>query len=249
MHRWSEYNPLWKVHYRPIEAAIRWSGLARHETEIIETLDIKQIPAPDDFPRWPALRLNTERIYDAIRNRELPYGIDGITIQDNSSLDNPNVTIRHVDLKSWMSRFYPDQRPEFLYSEVERIAPPVITVDMVQALALERDALKLQIEQRDREIQNLRKSRSVAQRKVEGPTPDTHDGSLSLRSETTYLHIVGALLDLLLGRTPSGQPYSSFTTQEAIISAITAHHGERLGISKSTLEAKFAAARRTLAHH
>lgn len=249
MHRWCKYNPLWKVYYRPIEAAIRWSGLARHETEIVEALDIKQVPGPDDFPRWPALRLNTERIYDAIRNRELPYGIDGRTSQSDSSLDSPNVTIRHVDLKSWMSRFYPDQRPEFLFSEAERIVPSLITFDMVQALVLERDALKLQIEQRDREIQNLRKRRSVAQRKIEGTTPDTYGGTLSFRSETTYLHIVGALLQLLLERTPSGQRYSSFTTQEAIISAITAHHGERLGISKSTLEAKFAAARRTLAHH
>jgi hypothetical protein len=62
----------------------------------------------------------------------------------------------------------------------------------------------------------------------------------------TYLHIVGGLLTLLLGRTPSGQPYSRFQTQESIISAMIAHHGNKLGIAERTLEAKFAAARRTL---
>jgi hypothetical protein len=48
--------------------------------------------------------------------------------------------------------------------------------------------------------------------------------SLSTRAETTYLHIIGGLLRLLLGQSP-GNPYSSFKTQESIVSAMVAHFG------------------------
>ena len=48
------------------------------------------------------------------------------------------------------------------------------------------------------------------------------------------------------GQPPSGMPYSSFLTQEAIISAMVAHHGNAMGITERTLQAKFALARRNL---
>lgn len=243
----SEYGLLSKVYYRPIEAAIRWSGLARYERQILDALESKKIPEPGDFPRWPALRLNTERIFDGIVNKELPYGIDGVTVQDDSCIDHPHLTVRHVDLKSWMTRYYPEHRPEFLFSPIERRLYPTITLDSVQALVLEREVLKSQVTHFDREIQVVRSQYSALLKKSGAVTrTDTSDGPLSPRSEATYLHIVGGLLTLLLGRAPSGQPYSSFKTQESIITAMIAHHGERLGIAERTLEAKFAAAKRKL---
>ena len=247
MHEPSDYNPLSKVYYRPIEAAIRWSGLIQLEREILEMEKGNKIPEPDDFPDWPALRLNSERIYDAVINKELPVAINGVTVKDSVCIDYPDLTIRHVDLKAWMTRYYPDQRPEFLFSWIERHALPAITMDAVHALVFERDALKFQIEQRNQEIQTLHHQHSVLLREKEILIrANATDGRLSPRSETTYLNIVGSLLNLLLGRAPSGQPYSSFKTQEAIISAMVAHHAERLGITERTLQAKFAAARRTV---
>jgi hypothetical protein len=63
-----------KVFYRPIEAAIRWSGLVRFESRILDLMGNRQIPACADFPRWPTLRLNAERIFDALANGDLVYG-------------------------------------------------------------------------------------------------------------------------------------------------------------------------------
>lgn len=119
-----------------------------------------------------------------------------------------------------------------------------ITVDVVHALVLERDGLTAQMKQRDREIQALR---TQLKKLLPRTVPETISASmLSDRSETTYLHIVGALLRLLLGQSPSGQPYSSFRSEDAIMSALIATHGHRLGISERTLQAKFAAAKRAL---
>src|SRR3546814_13384159 len=68
----------------------------------------------------------------------------------------------------------------------------------------------------------------------------------SYRAEATYLHIIGTMLELMLGQSPSGTPYSSFNSQEAIATAMIAHHGELMGITDRTLQAKFAQARRKL---
>jgi len=71
-------------------------------------------------------------------------------------------------------------------------------------------------------------------------------GTLGKRAESTYLNIIGAMLDLMLSKSPGGQPYSTFASQDAIISALLAHHEGKPGIAERTLEAKFAAARRNL---
>lgn len=66
------------------------------------------------------------------------------------------------------------------------------------------------------------------------------------RAETTYLNIIGGLLDLMLGTTPGGQKGSAYLSQTAIIEALLAHHEKKHGIAKSTLEQKFADARRSI---
>jgi hypothetical protein len=86
MDQLSEHSPLSKVHYRPIEAAIRWARLWREERQILDILQTKVLPEPSDFPQWPALRLNAERIFDALRNGELPYGIDGAPSPPDTSM-------------------------------------------------------------------------------------------------------------------------------------------------------------------
>lgn len=224
-----------RAFYRPIEAAIRWSGLVRFESRILKVVGTRSIPGPEDFPRWPMLRLNVERIFDAMRNGELAYGRAGITCDDPSLLDDPELTVRHVDLRAWMTCFYPSQKPAFLFDDIERRLHPAISIDAVQALIVDRDALMTQLAAHQKELKSLRK-----ELKRQAPSERT----LPPRSETTYLNIVGGLLTLLLGKSPSGTPYSSFETMESIISALIAHHEGRPGISERTLWAKLAAAKR-----
>lgn len=228
------------VLYRPIEAAIRLSGLTRHEPYILQVLNGRRLPEPGEFLQWPTLRRNAERIYDGILNKELRVAINGIAVRRAAVPDDPNLAVRHVDLKDWMCRFYPAHRPPFLFSRQER-AIAGISRETVQALLLEREGLRLRAEQGAESIKKLREQLRTLEQ-FSGPV-----ATLSPRSETTYLHILGGLLTLLLGSSPSGQRYSSFASQEAIISALIAHHGERLGIAERTLQAKFAAARRALA--
>jgi hypothetical protein len=243
-----ESPPLLKVHYRPIEAAIRWSGLLQHEREILSALGIRTLPAQDEFPTWPTLRLNTERIYDGIINHELPWAVDGKAAHGEPRIDRTDLTVRHIDLKTWMLRYYPEQRPAFLFADAAWRADeqPLAAMDVLQLLLAERDSLKTKVVCRERELADLLKSRPPPREQPRMSDALQSSQSMSARAETTYLHIIGALLDVVLGHAPSGQPYSHFKTQESVISVILAHHGQRLGISERTLHAKFAAARRQL---
>lgn len=69
---------------------------------------------------------------------------------------------------------------------------------------------------------------------------------IGLRAETTYQNIIGGLLKLILGTTPGGKPQSVFVDQAAVIEVLLATHGNKPGISRRTLEQKFAAAKRSL---
>lgn len=107
---------------------------------------------------------------------------------------------------------------------------------------MDREALKLQLADRlkawdalQEEFQALSAAHAAAEKQ---------GGALGLRSESTYLNIVGGLLTMLLGKWPGGVPYSSFETLEAVIDTLVAHYGDRSGISERTLWSKFAAAKR-----
>jgi len=207
--------PLVKANYRPIEAALRWSGLWDQEPRILTALGDKEMPDPIDFPEWPSLLLNAERILDAITNKDLPCGI-------NFLASRPQPAIRHVDLRAWMEKFYPEERPAFLFERTP-LSPSKLVGTEQRSILIKAPS---EIEANDRH--------SMAA------------NELSLRAETTYLNIIGAMLELTLGRTHQGQPTSVYRTQEALIAALVESNGAKLGIAQRTLERKFAEAKRRL---
>ena len=54
-----------------------------------------------------------ERIFDALTHGELPGGKAGIVLDSQRPALDDELTVRHVDLKAWMSQFYPGDRPGF----------------------------------------------------------------------------------------------------------------------------------------
>jgi hypothetical protein len=76
--------------------------------------------------------------------------------------------------------------------------------------------------------------------------PGEVEKPLGRREETTLLNITGALLGLLLGKSPAGKAHSVFNDQTAVIDALLAEHEGKPGIAKRTLEEKLAAAKRSL---
>ena len=240
-------SALAKLHYRPVDAALRWCGLIEHELEILKATGEAQFPPLGAFPQWPCLRSNIEAILDAIENGDLPHGRDGKTVTFGDHVAVARRTIRHSDLKAWMTKHRPEQKPKFLFDDVERATHAAINADSFRALQVDRDALKARVEKAIEAYQALRQERD----KIEGERASLAAmvekmNAPSARGETTYLNIIGGLLGLMLGKSPAGKAQSVFENQSMVIAAMLAHHGHLAGVSETTLQNKFADANRSI---
>ncbi|WP_081015297.1 MULTISPECIES: hypothetical protein [Pseudomonas] len=243
------FNPWEKSFYRPIDAAIRWCGLMDHEARILDSAWDCPGLLSKQFPQWPCLHINMGKILDAIRNNEIPYGYFGVTTRPGSPVDYRLVTVRHTDLKYWMIHHYPDQFPAFLFG---RKTPDEskISIDTYLTLRADRDALEVKL--RAIEIAHealLEELKAIGLERERLHSLVETRGELNDRSEAGYLCVIGALLETLLGSSPGGVPNSVFKSQAAIVDSITAHFEGVLGLSKRSLDKKFAAARRSLSRN
>lgn len=157
---------------------------------------------------------------------------------------------RHVtrqNLKEWIAREFPADKPAFLFDEVERKTHSAINADAFQALQADRDAVKAELEKA-----NARAADTMAEMNAMRGERDSLRAMVDKmsapgeRAETTYLNIIGGLVELMLGKSPAGKVQSVFDNQAAIIDALLGHHSGKPGISPRTLEEKFAAAKRSL---
>jgi len=241
----NNFNPHAKTFYRPIDAALRWCNLTRYETQIVQA----DWSCPEKlrilFPQWPCLQANIEKIYDAVRNGELPYGCFGISVPLCTPVELTLLTVRHSDLRHWMQIYYPDQKPEFLFGADDTQGK--ISLGVYFALQAERDALLRERDTLQRQLQDIEADLQALGFEQESlKTLVKTQGQLSDRSEHTYLQIIGALVNTVLDMSPAGKPLSVFKNQAAIVDALTARHNDIPGLSKRTLDKKFAAANRAL---
>lgn len=238
-------NALQRPFYRPIEAAIRWCNLTAYEAEILQALGANTTPGIGQFPQWPCLRKNTEEISLAMENGELAFGRDGKPVAAGEHIAPGRRTVRHADLKAWMTANYPANKPSFLFDEVERTTHAAINTEAFIALQAERDSLKSKLERTIERGLAVRAERDALQKEVielqSQVSRNATEKPLSDRERASLLRIIGGLVELA---TASGQRWSS---QGSLIDEMVENFGaDREGISKSGLDAKFAEARRKL---
>lgn len=240
------FNPHSKTFYRPIDAALRWCNLIRYETQIVQAAWSRPEKLAILFPQWPGLHATTEKIYDAVRNGELPYGCLGISVPMGSYVEPFQLTIRHSDLRRWMQVYYPDQKPGFLF-ESGGDTHGKVSLGTFLALQADRDALLRDLNTLQHHHQDiLGDLKAIGLERDDLKTMVKTYGQLSERSEFTYQIIIGVLLNLFLDQSPAGKPLSVFKNQSAIVDAIIARYRDVPGLSKRTLDEKFAAANRSL---
>ena len=187
-------SALEKPFYRPIEAALRWCNLINMEGPILAATGALIYPAADAFPLYPCLRLNAEKIFDAIENGELRHGRSGRIVATTEHVAPGKLTVRHTDLKAWMAKHYPDQKPKFLFDEIERNTHAMYNAETFQALQGERDAAKASIEVarqraegKDVELNSIRSERDALAAQVKATDP------LDPRERKSLLIIIAAL--------------------------------------------------------
>ncbi|MFK0270487.1 hypothetical protein [Pseudomonas asiatica] len=233
--------------YHPIDAAILWCDLADHEAEILQVSLAHPGELLKHFPQWPALQLYAERICDAVIYGELQATYLGGPIGLNDPVQRAYWSIRHVDLYGWFARTYPHEKPAFLFSR-ENDHSLCVSLGVHLALQADRDVLLCELERMRRTYSALCDQESPVQdHPANMPESKGNLGPMPENAPLLLYVIVGALLALMLGKTEKGQPRSIFDNQAAIVDAITTLFPDVPGLSKRTLDRKFAEARRRFA--
>ena len=232
----------------PVAAAL-WCGVPANEIDEHLKIAVQVHRAVYRHPYIKCLEPRCRAMHEAIDkgallvSRESGKSFDGTT-------DHVAPEWRHVtrqNLKEWIAREFPADKPEFLFDEVERKTHSAINADAFRALQADRDAVRVELEKTKAraadtlvEINAMRGERDSLRAMVDKMSAPGD------RAETTYLNIIGGLLTLMLGKSPAGKAQSVFDNQTAIIAALLGHHDGKPGISARTLEEKFAAAKRSL---
>ncbi|WP_454834418.1 hypothetical protein [Pseudomonas lini] len=233
-----------KLFYRPIEIALRWCGMMKFEAQVLKKAEAS-FPLERTLASWPCLLEKIDLLNDAIRNQELVYGCLGVTVSLNDPVERSLMTIRHTDLKRWFIKYHPAERPNFIFDEFEKQYLSRHTIEVHRALLVELDICKAERERTRGHLQDVTEERDLLKRENAQLIAQLRSANKpNERAERSYLLLIGALITLLLGKTPSGKPYSSFASQASIISVLTARNRGKPGFNKRSLEEKFAAAKR-----
>lgn len=214
-----------------------WCGVPSDalQEELARATHHPDIPGALTHPDIPGFEVRYTILYESITGYELSacdkegFGIPIVTRDRHYAMD---WCVSRGELREWMTRRFPTQRPAFLFNDTERKTYAAMQAD----LAMMKEAA----EAKDHRIADMEKQIEALNAKLEAA--DAPGG----RAQTTYLNIIGAMLELMFGKSPGGQPYSIFDNQTAIIDKLLVRHGGKPGISQRTLEEKFAAAKRSL---
>jgi hypothetical protein len=233
------YSAVYRV---PIAAAL-WCGVPATDAEsFLQDSSVEVGRGVFESPFVENLEVRCRALHHAIERGLLHCcGEHGKIIEGYVAPEKRYVARR--DLKQWMAQEFESEKPSFLFGETERRAH----VDTLRRLREDRDVLTSQMDQlkacyaeviegRDRLTREL--NAVAAKSAPERPIP--------ARAETTYLNIIGALLDLLVARSPSDNRRSLFPSQAAVITAVETRFPSKEGLSQRTLHDKFAAAKRSL---
>ena len=227
-------------------AAALWCGIPPEDVEESLSISTQSSRGVYKHPYIRCLEPRCRAIHDAIEKGLLPCSREnGKVVQEHVANERRHVSRQH--LKDWIAAQFPSDKPAFLFDEIERNTHAAINADSFRALQADRDALKARVEKAAEEYRKLRSERDalVAERDAlaeqirnpQDPGP---------RAQTTYLNIIGAMVAVVLGKSPAGKPNSVFSSQSAVIDQVLAYYEGKPGISRRSLEEKFAEGKKSL---
>lgn len=208
-----------KAHYAVYSvphAAALWCGVPE---DLIEQVlrEVTQLSSTGfgrgvwKHPEAPCIEPRSRAIAEAIESGLLPYGREDAEPVGNS--DRVAYERRHIfgrDLKKWMEEAFPNEKPAFLFDDIERNSHTAISVDAYRALQADRDALKNRIDKaiesysllRD-EKKALESERNGLKQLVEQFHLSTNTSNPSALASSPYWHELTTLANLAIKDYPS----------------------------------------------
>jgi hypothetical protein len=250
-------------YYTVPQAALLWCGVPadRVDTELSLAVPVGDnnslVRAVLKHPYIPCLEPRCRAIHDAIDNDQLQAGRDGGKVflkSEAGHIAYDRRTLNRESLKEWIAKTFPNDKPTFLFDDIERATHTAINADSYRALQADRDALKSRIDKATevykalkQDSDSLKNERDSLQKIVEDLTTKLQAAGIpNERSETTYQNIIAALLDCISGNLPGVVKHPSFDSEAKLIESIDQHFRGYAGLSKSNLSRKFPEAKRNL---
>ncbi len=93
-------------------------------------------------PKISCLEPRCRAIHDAIDNDKIPCGRDGKgrRLESEDLVASERRTVSRQDLKEWIAKEFPSDKPDFLFDEIERKTHSSINAESFRALQADRDA-------------------------------------------------------------------------------------------------------------
>lgn len=234
-------------------AAALWCGVPEDQLEEIVS-EATQL-SPSGFGRgvWkhpavPCMEVRSRVIAGAIESGALPHGReDGETLRegDRAAAERRAVMGRH--LREWMIKEFPNEKPAFLFDDIERSSHTAISADAYRALKAEKEKLEGRLENAVDVYKELRSENKRIQTELnELSQKVAGQGAPGDRAESTYQNIIAALLDVIAGKLPNVEAHPSFSSEAKLIETIDQQYRGYSGLSKSNLQRKFPEAKRSL---
>ena len=232
------------AYYAVPVAAMLWCGVPPEDVES-ELNNAAAHPATRGVWSHPYIRCLEPRcrvIHDAIDSGILPCSREnGRTVALGEHVAAERRHVSRDDLKEWIARQFPADKPAFLFDEIERSTHTAINAESFRALQADRDALKARIEKATEVYRSLKQAKDSVELERDSLRAMVDKmATPGERAEATYLTIIGALLELVRS------PRQGRDSDAAVIRELIENYSDKPGISKTTLEGKFADARRRL---
>jgi hypothetical protein len=164
-----------KAHYAVYsvpEASALWCGVDKDQVKKILSEVVKLSETGFGRGVWlhddiPCLEPRSRAIAEAILSGALPHGReDGVTVDSNDVVAAERRRVLGRDLKCWMELEFPNEKPEFLFDDIERNSHSEITLEAYQALQADRDALKLRVEKAKTAYTQLRNEKTIVENEL-----------------------------------------------------------------------------------
>lgn len=245
-----------KAHYAVYsipQAAALWCGVPDDQIKKIVSEATQLAPTGLSRSIWThsdisCLEPRSRAIAEAIENGSLPHGReDGQTVAAGDHVAHERRRIFGKDLKKWMLKEFPNEKPDFLFDDIEQNSHTSINADSFRALQADRDALNTRLKNGIEKYKNLDTDKKLIETELASLKAKFEKlDSPSERAETTYLNIIAALLDCIAGNLPNVVKHPSFESEAKLIESIDEHFKGYSGLSKSNLSRKFPEAKKTI---
>ncbi len=227
-------------------AAALWCGVPPMDLQDVLSVAVETGRNIYAHHKISCLEPRCRAIHAAIDNDKLLCGRDGRgrAFESQDHVAPERRTIARQDLKEWIKKEFPSDKPEFLFDKIERETHAAINVDSFRALQADREALERQLKTANKNLQEMETKyyEAIAKLKQYEARQNQPGTELDQRAETTYLNIIGALLSCLTGDFKE----TIFPSEAALRTFIDEKYDGYYGLTSRTLAGKFAAAKKSI---